>query len=103
MLKNFHTQFDVDKKIISFFTTDTSILEIKRKESKSTDEPGKDEPKGISLWLLVILIILGILLIIGIGYGGFLLYKKKHPNLEEKFNKYSRFNNEDSGDLGLVN
>ena len=102
MLKNFHTQFDVDKKIISFFTTDTSILEIKKKESKNADDSGNEKPNGMSTWLIILLIILGILLIIGIGYGGFLLYKKKHPNLEEKFNKYSRFNNEDS-DLGLAN
>ena len=103
MLKNFHTQFDVDKKIISFFTTDTSILEIKKKESKNADDSGNEKPNGMSTWLIILLIILGILLIIGIGYGGFLLHTKKHPNLEEKFNKYSRFNNEDSGDLGLVN
>jgi len=39
MLKNFHTQFDVEKKIISFFTNDSSLLEIKGKKSKTTDEP----------------------------------------------------------------
>ena len=102
MLKNFHIQFDVEKKIISFFSNDTSILEIKRKGSQNQDNPEKDEPLGISTWLLILLIILGILLIIGIGYGGFLLYKKKHPKLEEKFNKYSRFNDEEN-DLGIVN
>ena len=97
MLKNFHTQFDVDKKIISFYSNDTTILEIKRKEPPKTEEPEKDDDSGgISTWLLVILIILGILLICGIGYGGFLFYRKRNLNLEQKFNKYSRFEDEDS-------
>ena len=34
MFKNFHIQFDAEKKIISFFTNDTNILELK-KESNS--------------------------------------------------------------------
>ena len=103
MLKNFHTQFDVEKKIISFFTNDSSLLEIKGKKSKTTDEPEKVESNGgISTGLLITLIVLSILLIFGIGYGGFLLYKKKHPKLEEKFNKYSRFNDEEN-DIGIVN
>ena len=101
MLKNFHTQFDVEKKIISFYTDDISILEIKRKKSNKSDETEKPKSEGISTVLLVVLIILGILLILGIGYGGFLIYKKKHPNMEEKFNKYSRFN--DESDLGISN
>ena len=101
MLKNFHTQFDVEKKIISFYTDDISILEIKRKKSNKSDETEKPKNEGISTGLLVVLIILGILLILGIGYGGFLIYKKKYPNMEEKFNKYSRFN--DESDLGISN
>ena len=101
MLKNFHTQFDAEKKIISFYTDDISILEIKRKKSNKSDETEKPKSEGISTVLLVVLIILGILLILGIGYGGFLIYKKKHPNMEEKFNKYSRFN--DESDLGISN
>ena len=96
MLKNFHTQFDVENKIISFFSDDTSILEIKRNSPGKSDEQKKDDPADISTWLLILLIILGILLILGIGYGGFLFYRKKNPSLEEKFNKYSRFNDEDS-------
>ena len=102
MLKNFHTQFDVDKKLISFFSNDSSILEIKRKEPDKTQEPQKDDSDGISTGLLVLLIILGILLIVGLGYGGFLLYKKKHLSIEKKFNKYSRFEDEE-GDHSLVN
>ena len=32
MFKNFHIQFDVEKKIISFFTNDTNILELKKSQ-----------------------------------------------------------------------
>ena len=62
MFKNFHIQFDAEKKIISFFTNDTNILELK-KESNSDN---------ISTILIIFFVILGILLI---GAGVF-LYKK---------------------------
>ena len=32
MFKNFHIQFDAEKKIISFFTNDTNILELKKSQ-----------------------------------------------------------------------
>ena len=103
MLKNFHTQFDVEKKVISFFTNDTKILELKKEEPQKTDEPKNDSNgNGISTGLLILLIILGILLLAGIGYGGFLLYRKRNLTLEKKFNKYSRFEDEE-GDHSLMN
>ena len=104
MLKNFHTQFDVEKKVISFFTNDTNILELKKEEPQKTTEPenGDSNGNGISTGLLILLIILGILLIAGIGYGGFLLYRKRNLTLEKKFNKYSRFEDEE-GDHSLMN
>jgi len=87
MFKNFHIQFDAEKKIISFFTNDTNILELK-KESNSDN---------ISTILIIFFVILGILLI---GAGVF-LYKKKHPSLYKKFIKYSRF--EEESDHALIN
>ena len=103
MLKNFHTQFDVEKKVISFFTNDTKILELKKEEPQKTDEPKNDSNgNGISTGLLILLIILGILLLAGIGYGGFLLYRKRNLTLEKKLNKYSRFEDEE-GDHPLMN
>jgi len=74
MFKNFHIQFDVEKKIISFFTNDTNILELKKKSNSDY----------ISTILIIFFVILGTLLI---GIGVF-LYKKKHSSLYKKFNKY---------------
>ena len=103
MLKKFHTQFDVDKKVISFFSNDTTILEIKKDPKKdSVPETKKDDSEGLSIGLIILLVILGILLILAIGYGGFLFYRKRNMSLEKKFNKYSRFEDED-GDHSLVN
>ena len=103
MLKKFHTQFDVDKKVISFFSNDTTILEIKKDPKKdSVPETKKDDSEGLSIGLIILLVILGILLILAIGYGGFLFYRKRNMSLEKKFNKYSRFEDED-GDHPLVN
>ena len=85
MFKNFHVQFNLDNNQISFFSNDTSILEIKKDEPQSTqhtDEPEKaSEPKpddGPFAGLIAFLVILGILLIGGLGYEGFLYWKKKH-------------------------
>ena len=80
MFKNFHIQFDVEKKIISFFTNDTNILELKKKSNSDY----------ISTILIIFFVILGTLLI---GIGVF-LYKKKHSSSHKKFNKYSRFEEE---------
>jgi hypothetical protein len=84
MFKNFHVQFDLDNNQISFFSNDTSILEIKKDEpqpTQNTDEPeNSSEQKsddGPSAGLIVFLVILGILIIGGLGYGGFLFWKKK--------------------------
>ena len=110
MFKNFHVQFDLDNNQISFFSNDTSILEIKKDEpqpTQYTDEPeNTSEPKpddGPSAGLIVFLVILGILIIGGLGYGGFLFWKKKHiPDLEKRFNKYSKFEDEDINENKLV-
>ena len=110
MFKNFHVQFDLDNNQISFFSNDTSILEIKKDEpqpTQNTDEPeNSSEQKsdyGPSAGLIVFLVILGILIIGGLGYGGFLFWKKKHiPDLEKRFNKYSKFEDEDINENKLV-
>ena len=93
MFKNFHVQFDVEKKVISFYSNDTSILEIKKQINKTQKNDNLD---GISTGLLFLIVILGILLI---GFCSlfyyFCYYKKKYVNFEKKFNKYSMF--EDDG------
>ena len=111
MFKMFHVQFDMGNNTISFYTNDSSILEVPKKEEPTptqnpqpTQEPKKDDdPDGPSTGLIVFLVILSILLIGGLGYGGLLIYKKKHrPDIEKRFNKYSKFEDEDINENKLV-
>ena len=95
--KNFHIQFDLDNNQISFFSNDTSILEIKKDELEKTSET-----KSLT-GLIVFLVILCILLIGGLGYGCFIFLKKKYiPDIEKRFNKYSKFEDEDINENKLL-
>ena len=90
MLKNFHVQFHVEKRVISFYSNDTNILEIKEKALLDQKDDNSDR---ISVWLIII-IISSILLILGCIYYYFFYYKKKYRNFE-KFNKYSKYEDEE--------
>ena len=92
MFKNFHIQFDAEKDLINFYTTNSSILEpVKPKDNK----------KGSSKGLTVFLIILIILLILGLAYGVFWLLRKRRGSIEQKINKYNKF--EDEEDFQNIN
>ena len=103
MLKNFHVQFNIENNTINFYTNDTSLLEVPKKEEPTPDtdpnpsQDPKEEPSdGPSAGLIVFLVIVGILLVGGLGYGGFLIWKKKqNPDIEKRFNKYAKFEDED--------
>ena len=103
MLKNFHVQFNVENNTINFYTNDTSILEIPKKEEPKPDpvpipsqDPEEGPSDGPSAGLIVFLVIIGILLVGGLGYGGFLIWKKQqNPDIEKRFNKYAKFEDED--------
>ena len=85
MFKNFYVQFDLNKNIISFFTTDNSILELITNEKKQEDSNvGK-----------VFLIIFIILLIIALGFGLFWFIKKRRSSVEKNVNKYNKFEEDD--------
>ena len=90
MFKNFHVQLDVEKRVISFYSNDTNILEIKE---KAFLDPKDNNTDGFYTWL-IIFIISGILLILGCIYY-FFYYKKKYLNFE-KFNKYSKYEDEET-------
>ena len=96
MFKKFHVQFEVEKKVISFFSNDTSILEVKKKFDKTQEN---ENPKVISTGIIILIIILGILLI---GFISFFYYKKKNLNLKKKFIKYSKFGDDDESIHGLA-
>ena len=86
MFKNFLVQFDLDKEIISFFTTDESILEIIKNDSN------KEYNSNIGTIFLIIFIIL---LILALGFGLFWFIKKRGSSVEKNINKYNKFEEDD--------
>ena len=110
MLKNFHVQFNIENNTINFYTNDTSILEVQKKEEPTpnkdpipSQDPNEEPSDGPSAGLIVFLVIIGILLVGGLGYGGFLIWKKKqNPDIEKRFNKYAKFEDEDINENKVV-
>lgn len=85
MFKSFHIQFNADNDIISFYTTDKSILQLNQKTEESS-----------SNGLKVFLIILIILIIIALLFGIFVFLKKRRGSVQKSINKYNKFEDEDS-------
>ena len=83
LFKKFHIQFDADNKLISFYTNDTSILEIKGKGKNSS---------SLGTVFIIILIILIILLI---SFGAYWFFIKRKKNVESNINKFSKFEDEE--------
>ena len=90
MFKRFHVQFDAENYKIKFYTTDDSILKIK-KDQKEDKEKGSSSKVGT-----VFLVIFIILLILGLGYGVFWLLKKRRNSVEKNINKYNKFEDEEN-------
>ena len=90
MFKRFHVQFDAENYKINFYTTDESILKIK-KEQKEDKKKGSSSKVGT-----VFLVIFIILLILGLGCGAFWLLKKRRNSVEKNINKYNKFEDEDN-------
>lgn len=96
MFKNFHVQFDGEANIISFYTNNKDILEVKKKESNNNEDSSSSTGLTIFLWILIIL------LIIGIGFGLFYFIKKgKQSNVEKSINRFTKF--EDEEDFKAMN
>ena len=87
MFKNFHIQFDAEKNLISFYTTNSTILSLKN---------FKDDNDGSSGGLIIFLIILIILIVLLIGFGVFLFIKRRRGSLEKNINKYNKFEDEEN-------
>ena len=83
-------QFDAENYKINFYTTDESILKIK-KEQKEDKKKGSSSKVGT-----VFLVIFIILLILGLGCGAFWLLKKRRNSVEKNINKYNKFEDEDN-------
>lgn len=91
MFKQFHVQFDLDNNIISFFTTDKSILELMKKE----EDPGRqDENESSNTGTVLLIIFIIIILILLLGFGVFWFIKKKRASAEN-INKYNKFDEDE--------
>ena len=80
MFKNFLVQFDAENNIISFYTTNNSILSVRRVKEKSD--------KSLSKGLIALIVILSILVVLIIG---FIIYRfmriKKESNIQKDAKK----------------
>ena len=75
MFKNFHIQFDAENDIISFYTNNPSILQVKKENKKG----GTKGSKGLTTFLIII----SILILIALGFGVFLYIRKRKKDLSE--------------------
>lgn len=89
MFKNFHIQFDGTKNIISFYTNNKDILQVKKEEKKK-------DSKGSSKALTAFLIILIIIIIAALVYLIFWFIKRRRRSVEKNINKYNKFEDEDN-------
>ena len=81
MFKQFHIQFDADNGIISFYTTNNSILEIPNTKNESNK-------KNSSKLIISLSIIISVLVILILGYTVFrLIRKKKESNIQNDTKK----------------
>ena len=87
MFKQFHVQFDADNELISFYTTDKSILK-NRKEGNKKDSGNT----GLTIFLVIFIIIL----ILALLYLAFLFIKKRRNSIEKNINKYNKFDEDDN-------
>ena len=83
VFKQFHVQFDADKKLISFYTNDSSILEVKKKGKNGSSSAGR-----------VFLIIFIILIILCICFGVFWIMRRRGKT-EKNINQFSKFEDEE--------
>ena len=90
MFKHFHVQFDSKNNLTKFYTTDESILQVKKEEEKP--EKNKGESKGLKAFIVILIIIL----IIALLFLGFWLYKKRKSSLEKDINKYQKFDEDEN-------
>ena len=85
VFKEFHVQFDAENSLISFYTENSEILEVKEK--------GKNKSSSIGTVLIIILIILVVLCLI---FGAYWFFIKRRKSVETNINTFSKFEDEDS-------
>ena len=87
MFKRFHVQFDGNNNIISFYTTDSSILQIKGEKEEPINNGNDDNNNNnnISTVLLICIIIIVVLVVIIIGLVIYICIRRK--NIESNIKK----------------
>ena len=93
MFKNFHVQFDSIDNKISFYTTNKTILELKKEEEEDSkrQEPENDSSNTGTIILIIVII----LLILVLGFGVFWFIKKRR-SADKNINKYNKFEDEEN-------
>jgi len=90
LFKQFHVQFDAEKKVINFYTTNSSLLQAKQ-EKKETPKNEEEGSSGLTTFLVILII----LLIIGIGLGVFYFIRKRKNKVEKDINRFTKFEDEE--------
>jgi len=89
MFKQFHVQFDAEKKVINFYTKNSSLLQVKKEDHEtSKNEEGSS---GLTTFLIILII----LIIIGIGFGVFYFLRKRRNKVEKDINRFTKFEDEE--------
>ena len=88
MFKNFHIQFDAENNLINFYTTDNSILKLKKDNNK---EKGSSS-KGLTVFIVILVIVI----VIALTFGLFWFLKKRKGSFEKSINKYNKFEDEEN-------
>ena len=85
VFKEFDVQFDAENSLISFYTDNSEILEVKEK--------GKNKSSSAGTILIIILIIL---VVLGLIFGASWFFIKRRRSVETNINTFSKFEDEDS-------
>lgn len=83
VFKKFHVQFNGENNEISFYTTDSNLLQVKTEK--------KDSSSGLKVFIIILIILIVVALCFGIYW---LIKKKRTP--ESSINKFSKFEDEES-------
>lgn len=92
MFKQFHVQFNAEKKVISFYTTDGSILKVKDSQNNIPDQSTTSSTSTGTILLVILIILLILALLFGIFY---FIKKKRGSTIEKNINRFTKFEDEE--------
>ena len=92
MFKNFHVQFDAETNSINFYTTDSSILQVKEDEEEKKYDNKEESSKGLKAFIIILIIVL----VLGLLFLVFWIIKKRRSSMEKNINKYTKFEEDEN-------